>query len=218
MKQCATQSDAYAYTDVFRPEIFNAVPDTAKVVLSVGCAWGSTEEALVKKGIRVVGIEQNPRAAEIARERGLTVLEGDVSEINVDSGDGLYDFIIYADILEHLADPVDVLRRHLRYLSPSGSVLISVPNYRHYSIFWKLFVQGHLKYEDAGVLDRTHLRITTRKMVLQWFDDVGLTPVKSEYQLLGRRNRLISACLFGLAKEFIAHIVVCVGKKTDLPC
>jgi 2-polyprenyl-3-methyl-5-hydroxy-6-metoxy-1,4-benzoquinol methylase len=209
------ESVGYAprYYELFHPDVISAVPPDAKVALSVGCAAGRTEAELVKRGIKVVGVEINHDAAEIARQRGLHILEGDVSEVEVDINEGLYDFIIYADILEHLPDPVNILRRHLKYLKPGGGVFVSIPNFRHYSVFWKLFMQGQIKYEDAGILDRTHLRITTRRMVLDWFDKVGLIPVSCNYNIFGRRNKLLSLCSLGLAKEFIAHHISCLGKK-----
>ncbi|MBN2133422.1 MAG: class I SAM-dependent methyltransferase [Sedimentisphaerales bacterium] len=205
--------DVPAYYGRFRSDIVENVPDDARRILSVGCASGRTEAEFVQRGVRVVGIEINPEAAERARQRGLHVLEGDVSSIDVGTEDGPYDCLIYADVLEHLTDPVGVLRRHVEHLRSGGTVIVSVPNFRHYQVFAQLFVRGYIRYSDAGVLDRTHLRITTRKMVVQWFNEVGLIPASWKYQMLGRRNKLLSACLLGMAKEFIAHIVICVGRK-----
>jgi len=205
--------DASDYYSRFRSDVIESLPTDIHHVLSVGCASGKTEAELVRRGIRVVGIEINPQAAELARKRGLQILEGDVSDIDIDTGDGLYDCLIYADSLEHFADPVSILRRHVKYLQSDGTVIVSVPNFRHHRVFWQLFVRGCIRYSDAGILDRTHLRITTRKMVLGWFDEVGLIPVSQEYRFLGRRNKLLSACLLGTAKEFLAHIVICIGKK-----
>lgn len=143
----------------------------------------------------------------------LTVLEGDASEIDVGVAGELYDCIIYADILEHLPDPLAVLRRHVKSLKPNGIVYISIPNFRHYSVFWQLFVHGHVNYEDAGILDRTHLRIATRKMVLEWFEQTGIELVNCRYSMHRRRDKLASACTLGLAKEFIAGQISLVGKK-----
>jgi len=205
--------DVSLYYEVLRRDAIAAVPSTAKRVLSVGCAAGKTEEVLIKKGIEVVGVELNPEAAKLARERGLTVLEGDASEIDVAIASDLYDYIIYADILEHLPDPAAVLKRHMKSVKPGGIVYVSIPNFRHYSVFWELFVRGHIRYRDAGILDSTHLRITTRKMILQWFDQVDLELLKYRYGIPGRRNRLVSAALLGMLREFIATQIVVVGKK-----
>ena len=71
------------YYEWFRSDIIAAVPSTAKCVLSVGCAAGRTEAELVKRGIKVVGVEINHKAATIARQRGLTILEGDASVVDI---------------------------------------------------------------------------------------------------------------------------------------
>lgn len=190
-----------------------AVPPDAKAVLSVGCGAGRTEAELVKRGVKVVGVEINPDAAKIARERGVTVLEGDATKIDVNIGYEPYDYIIYADIMEHLPDPVGMLKRHVRSLKAGGTVYVSIPNFRNFSVFWQLFILGRIRYQDAGILDKTHLRITTRKMVIEWLDQAGLVLTSYHYSIPGRRNRLISACLFGLAREFIAAQIGLVARK-----
>ena len=62
-----------------RDDVLAQVLPTARRVLSVGCASGMTEADLVRRGIEVVGIEFNPAAAAVARQRGLHVLEGDAT-------------------------------------------------------------------------------------------------------------------------------------------
>jgi 2-polyprenyl-3-methyl-5-hydroxy-6-metoxy-1,4-benzoquinol methylase len=202
-----------SYFDFFRSDVLEVVPADAKRVLSVGCATGRTEAELVKRGIKVIGVEINPTAAQIARQRGLTILEGDISEIDVDVTNKPYDCLIYADVLEHLRDPGDVLKRHVKHLRPQGIVYVSVPNFRCYLVFRELFIRGDINYVEAGILDRTHLRITTRKMVLRWFESAVIDPSHVRYFIHRRRDRLISACLFGLAKEFIATQIGLVGTK-----
>jgi len=202
-----------SYYEYYRGDVVAAVPAGAKCVLSVGCAAGVTEAELVRRGMKVVGVEINSEAAENARQRGVTILEGDVSEIDVNINDQLYDCIIYADILEHLADPVAVIKRHVKYLKPGGIVYVSIPNFRHYSVFWELFVRGHVRYKDAGILDRTHLRMTTRKMVLAWFEQAGLKLVQWKYINNGKKAKLISACFLWLAQEFTTVQIGVIAKK-----
>ena len=205
--------DISPYFEHFRSDVIAAVPSDAKIILSVGCAAGRTEAELVKQGIKVVGIEINHEAATQARQRGLTILEGDASEIDVGVISKPYDCLIYADVLEHLPDPLAVLRRHVKSLKPNGIVYISIPNFRHYSVFWQLFIRGRVNYVDVGILDSTHRRVTTRKMVLEWFDQVGLGLCSCTYIMHRRRDKLVSACLFGLANEFIAGQIGLVGRK-----
>jgi hypothetical protein len=52
-------------------------------------------------------------------------------------------------------------------------------------------------------------------MVLEWFEQAKVKPTECHYIMWGRRNRLISACLFGLVREFIADQIALVGRKQD---
>lgn len=201
------------YYEHFRPRVLEHIPVSATCVLSVGCAAGVTESELVRRGVKVVGIEINHKAAMKARQRGLIMLEGDASAVDIGECGESFDCLVYGDVLEHLPDPVTVLRRHVKSLKTDGTVIVTVSNFRHYSVFWQLFVLGHIQYEDAGILDRTHLRITTRKMVLEWFEKVGLKPVFCNYQIHRRRVKLISIVSFGLLREFLGSQIFVLGKK-----
>lgn len=209
--------DIPSYFSMFRQDIVDIVPVNAKHVLSFGCATGLTEAELVKRGVNVTGVEINPKAAEIARQRGLAVLEGDASKIDIASENKVYDCIIYADVLEHLPEPEEILKKHIHYLKSGGIVYLSIPNFRYWSVLWQLFIRGRVEYADAGVLDRTHLRITTRKMALKWLKDLNLEVISVKHIIYGRKNKIISNCLFGLAKEFLAEQISIVGKKSGCP-
>lgn len=213
MKKTYNDNFRVSYYRQLRTSLLEHVPDMAKCVLSVGCAEGITEAELVKRGVKVVGIEIDHDSAMAARSNGLTVLEGDAEEIDVSKAGECFDCLIYADILEHLSDPLFVLKRHVAALKPNGIVIISVPNFRHYSVLWQLFVLGRMNYEDAGILDSTHLRITTRKMVLDWLEQAGLEPIMCKHVMYLRREKLLSACFLGLAKDFMARQIRVVGRK-----
>jgi 2-polyprenyl-3-methyl-5-hydroxy-6-metoxy-1,4-benzoquinol methylase len=200
------------YFEHCRRDILEAIGRAARNVLSVGCGAGATEAQLVRRGVRVVGVELDAEAVQRARERGVIVIRGDASQVDV-TPYGPFDCIVYADVLEHLPDPLAVLQRHIHSLTPGGIICVSVPNFRHYSIFWQLFVRGLVEYTDAGILDRTHLRITTRRMVVEWFRQAGLVLAGCRHIIPGRRNRLISGCLLGLGRDFIATQVCLVGRK-----
>jgi 2-polyprenyl-3-methyl-5-hydroxy-6-metoxy-1,4-benzoquinol methylase len=208
-----TNGRASSYFNHFRADMLASIPAEAKSVLSIGCGGGRTEAELVKRGVVVVGVEIDPQAAQTARSRGLIVLEGDATQIDIKTGHAPYDCILYADVLEHLIDPASVLRRHVESLRTGGTIYITVPNFRNWEVFWELFVKGQIVYRDAGILDRTHVRITTRKMVLEWLRAAGLETVQERYIVSGRKKKLLSACMLGLAREFIAVQVALIATK-----
>lgn len=222
MKQAVVSSPAadvqpsgnkeHDYYGWMRGDLLVYVPSSTRNVLSVGCGGGATEAELIKNDVSVVGIELDQSAAERARDRGIEVIVGDASKIDDELGSRRFDCIMYADVLEHIADPVAVLQRHVKRLDPGGTVIISVPNFRHYSVFWQLFVRGHVHYRDAGIFDRTHLRLTTRRMIMEWLGQVGLDVVTFHLKL-GPRRRFLSYCTLGLTREFLAKQLIVVGRK-----
>ncbi len=202
-----------SYFNHWRDDVLAIIPPGARSVLSIGCGGGRTEAELVKRGVVVVGVEIDPQAAQTARDRGLIVLEGDATQIDVKTGCEPYDCILYADVLEHLLDPVSLLRRHVANLRTGGLAYVSVPNFRNWEVFWELFVKGHIIYREAGILDRTHVRITTRKMVLEWLWAAQLEIIQERYLVPGRKRKLLCACLPRLAREFTAVQVAVLARK-----
>jgi GT2 family glycosyltransferase/tetratricopeptide (TPR) repeat protein/2-polyprenyl-3-methyl-5-hydroxy-6-metoxy-1,4-benzoquinol methylase len=157
-----------------RPEILALIPVSARDVLDVGCGAGRLGEALkARQPATVVGIELNPRAACAARQRLDAVHVGDVEALAVDFPPASFDAIVCGDILEHLRDPLRLLRRLRTWLRPGGRLVASIPNVRHHSVLRGL-LEGNWTYEPAGLLDRDHLRFFTRREIEKLFHRAGL--------------------------------------------
>jgi len=84
-----------------------------------------------------------------------------------------YDLIIFADVLEHLADPAAILRRCFASLKDDGMIIISVPNVANIVVRLSLLF-GRFDYGDRGILDRTHLRFFTLKSLTDMLEQCGL--------------------------------------------
>ena len=146
-----------------REELFDLLPPAPRRVLDVGCGEG-TVGAEVKRlypFCEVIGLEMNEDVAAIARTRLDDVLVGDVERLAIEV-DGAFDAILYGDVLEHCIDPWAVLRGHTELLADGGRVVVSLPNVRHWAVILGL-LRGAWEYQDAGILDRGHLRFFTRR-------------------------------------------------------
>jgi len=203
---------AMKYYSHVRHDVLAHVPQGVRRVLSIGCGAGCTEAHLVARGIDVTGVELDAEAGKAAALAGVNVIHGDAGDAKLSAGGHPFDCLIYADVLEHLPDPESVIRDHVQLLAPDAAIIISIPNFRHYSVFSELFLSGHVRYRDAGILDRTHVRITTRRMVQEWFDGIGLATVRIDYRIHRRRDRLLSLLSFGFLREFLAYQVIVVGQ------
>jgi hypothetical protein len=66
------------------------------------------------------------------------------------------------------------LSQALGYLRPGGCIVVSLPNVRHVSVFWAIFVRGRFPQRDRGIFDRTHLRWFTVADAVDLFSANGL--------------------------------------------
>ena len=73
-----------------------------------------------------------------------------------------FDYIIFADVLEHLYYPEKVLNSVREFLKEDGSVLVSIPNIAHNAIILGL-LKNEFNYSPTGLLDDTHIRFFTKK-------------------------------------------------------
>lgn len=83
-----------------------------------------------------------------------------------------YDAIVFTDVLEHLHNPKQALKDCLFFLKDDGAILCSVPNVAHSSIILGL-LQGHFRYTDTGLLDRTHVHFFTEESFTEMITECG---------------------------------------------
>lgn len=171
----------HSYFEHARPELLSLVPRSARSVLDVGCGAGRLGEALkARQECEVVGVERDEDAARRARERLDRVVVGDAESPDLGLAPGSFNVVVCGDVLEHLRDPLALLRRARGWLRPAGRVVASVPNVRHHSVVRSL-LEGNWTYESAGLLDRDHLRFFTRREVEKLFFRAGFEVAELSY-------------------------------------
>ncbi len=162
--------------DYFRQErkdVEAIIPDSARKILDLGSGAGLLGKRLLQRGAEeVVGIEIDYQACEEARQNLSQVISGDIEDIDLPFEEKSFDCIIFADVLEHLKDPLSVLKRLKKYLADTGVVIASIPNVRYFCVI-NMLVNGRWEYEDSGILDRTHLRFFTKKEMEMLFSEAG---------------------------------------------
>ena len=94
-----------------------------------------------------------------------------------------YDFILFADVLEHLYNPIAVLQKASELLQPTGKIVISFPNICHNDILINMFYD-HWMYRNLGLLDDTHIRFAGMNDIDKWIDSVGLKIVERDYKII----------------------------------
>jgi SAM-dependent methyltransferase len=162
--------------DRHNPDLLRHMPTQARCVIEVGCSVGALAREYRKLNpvCRYIGIELDPAYAALARQHCDAV-----HALDIEAVDAMYlserlagDCWVFGDVLEHLRDPWSVLRAVRGTLPPAGCVVACIPNAQHWSVQLRLNC-GELRYEDAGLLDRTHLRWFTRKTIVELFESSG---------------------------------------------
>ncbi len=144
-------------------------------VLELGCAMGSTLSRIKRlwPNASVHGVEYVDSVAKIGTCIH-DIIQGDVESMEIPYKHGQFDYIICADVLEHLRDPESAIKRFIPYLKPEGHFIISLPNIRHYAVIEMLALLGRFDYSDSGILDSTHLKFFTRDTAKEMIERAGL--------------------------------------------
>lgn len=164
-----------------RHEMLEFLPLTAKKILDIGCGEGNFAMLLkVKTQGEIWGIELDQAASVLAKNKIDHVYCGAAENQLVHLPNSYFDVIYFNDVLEHLIDPYTLLKKVKEKLSPQGIIISSIPHVRYFRVITDLIFKREWKYEDTGVLDRTHLRFFTKKSMIRMFKESGYEVIKSK--------------------------------------
>lgn len=162
--------------NVVNRDLLALMPSGARHVVEVGCMQGALAAAYrsANPGTRYTGIDIDPDYAAAAAAHCDTALAGDIEKFEHEKFDVLFpsDCWVFGDCLEHLRDPWRLVRRIRERIAPEGCLVACIPNGQHWSVQMRL-ATGLFRYEDSGLLDRTHLRWFTRTTLLEMWRDAG---------------------------------------------
>jgi SAM-dependent methyltransferase len=130
----------------WKPEYFNDDPayfrdqaqtfrslwgrDSTPVALDIGAGLGKAMRSLTVQGFDAHGIEPSPAFRDAAIAQGgiepdrITLGAVEDADLPADT----FDFVTFGAVLEHLADPADMIDRALHWTRPGGLVHIEVPS------------------------------------------------------------------------------------------
>ena len=187
-------------------------------ILDVGCGNGETGRRLkeIGKAGEVVGIELYEEAAKQAVKKLDKVLVGDVEKMQLSFPAGYFDYLLLDDLIEHLVDPWNTMKKLVRFLKKGGIVIASIPNVRYWRVTKDLLLYGKWDYCEEGILDKTHLRFFTRKSIDALFRDVGLSIEIFSYEKILGKSRIFDLLTAGLFRDhLIRQFLIRARKKQD---
>lgn len=105
-------------------------PVAPRSYLDIGCGDGRYLSLMARRGVpadRIFGIDLPSKDLPLLREKGFHVFAGRVEDCE-EIGQGSIDLITMFHVIEHIDDPVGVLRRLGSWLSPDGVLALETPN------------------------------------------------------------------------------------------
>lgn len=148
----------------------------SKTVLELGSGPGAITRVLKEYALcRVCGIEVDPETAAKSVQwcEQMVVCSLDDPAWTEHLTGQKFDVIVLADVLEHLRDPVGVLKAATSFLNADGYMVISLPNIAHNGIVAALLQQS-FPYRETGLLDKTHIRFFARENLEGLLSEAGL--------------------------------------------
>lgn len=111
-------------------------------LLDVGCGEGSISIELEKRGFEVYGIDFSSIAVKKAKEKDINAIECDVDEKGIPFEDNLFDVVWAGDIIEHVFDPIFLLKEIYRVSKKKGKILMTIPNDINLVVRLLVFLKG----------------------------------------------------------------------------
>lgn len=157
-------------------DLLAMMPRTARRVVEVGCMHGALARAFreINPQVHYAGVDIDPAYAAVAAQACDVALPGDIEHFDQATFDSLFpsDCWVFGDCLEHLRDPWRVVAAIRERIAADGCLVACIPNAQHWSVQMRL-ATGLFRYEDSGLLDRTHVRWFTRVTMIEMFMQAG---------------------------------------------
>ncbi len=142
-----------------------------KTILEIGSSTGYMTRAFLDNGCVVDVVESDQKAVLKLPKQVRVILNVSIEDDEIFKSLGKYDFIIMADVLEHLVNPEQTLKKLQKISSPETELIISLPNIACWAMRKQLFFKGDFEYQESGLLDKTHLHFYTVETLPKMLSD-----------------------------------------------
>lgn len=196
----------HEYTS-FEGYVRDHLPHGGKL-LDVGCGVGMLLQRFADdEKYEFEGLEFSEYAAEKARAIGATVHAGDLT--NAPLPDSSYDALTCLYVLEHVPDPVGVLKAMHRLSKPGGYMFCAVPNYRYLRLRSDNPVVRFASRGRATLHAAEHLQNFTDRTISQAVEKAGFDILTTHYTrplASGSRPMQLAKKAGAAPAEFLAKV------------
>jgi len=199
-----------------RQEIKPLLPKNPSRILEVGAGAGHTLKWIKElyPKTETTAVEINSALLQELRQNVDVPIIGPIDEALPQLKS--YDLILFLDVLEHLSDPTATLRNLSKHLEANGQVIVSVPNIAHLSVSVPLLLQRRFDYQDAGILDRTHLKFFVEGTAIKLLNDANFIVTAGLVSgIQGPKSKPLDLVSFGGLRHHLAKQYIMLGQLTD---
>lgn len=196
-------------------------------LLDIGCGNGAYLLQMRALGWEVAGIDIDEQAIAACRARGLPVFLGTLEECRFP--DESFDVVTMNHVIEHVPDPLRLLRECRRVLSPGGYLALVTPNLeslghtvfrenwlgldppRHLCLWEMATLRNCIQREDFRIL-----KCYTRSAMAAYIYDCSWEIRRNGQVTLGRRRPSLQARVFAWAEKVLLLFRKNVGEEICL--
>lgn len=177
-------------------------------VLECGSAEGYMTEYLRNgMGCRVSVVEVDEEGFRLSMQYADDGYRGSLTEDGCweHFKDKQFDCILFADVLEHLTNPMFAVLKARELLTDNGAMVISVPNVCHNDIILRMYYDC-FTYTSMGLLDNTHVHFWGFRDFSWFLKEAGMviTKVTDQIMLTGTTEQRIN--LEGADRDLLAAL------------
>ena len=189
-----------------RVELATRYVNKCDLLLDVGCGNGIIACFLKEKVNQIHGVDNSRQNLKEAKKRGLKVKNIDLDEEDLPYEDNFFDYVICLDVIEHIKEPIDLLKKIYRVLKRSGRLILSAPNIRFSNHLLRLIVNGRFPITslDPTGYDGGHIHYFTFSDLKDLLTKVGFRII-SEEGIINKPKRGVKGRIleFILGKKFM---------------
>lgn len=200
-----------SYYEPCRNDLLSMIPAGTTRILSLGCGWGKTEEALLERGVEVSAIPLDVVIGRVAEARGIRVIPEDLESGPERLRGEVFDVLLICGLLHLIDDPVRLLRRYGELLSSEGMVVVSCPNLAQVSARLRRLTgqSDHPPHDDYR---RSGVHRASNQLIRRWLVSAGFSVEQVKATIRGRWCKYNQITL-GLAKGLWAYEFAMSGRK-----
>jgi 2-polyprenyl-3-methyl-5-hydroxy-6-metoxy-1,4-benzoquinol methylase len=182
------------------------IPENSKV-LDIGAGNGLLALVLLETHSKIIidGIEPNPYASSLAKKNYRNFYCGFAQNFKEIILQENYDFIIMADVIEHIDDPLGFLLDLCSDLSGKTKIILSIPNVAFGAVRISL-LNGEFNYVGSGILEKTHVRFFTLNTVEMLISNLNMNLEKLYFLQRNIFNSEIDLEKFGFNVCYLSNI------------